>query len=168
FNQTKMDGLKDSYGIAYLRIPTSKVTPGKSIRLKIVGQAQDSRDWFMTYKFTFEEKMDAASTPFILKDGKRLITLTTLHFGPEQKITATIDNKENFSFTMPDGINTFDIPVTLSSKGGSVALTVTSGSKQLLHKTIQAGPVVPRTLYFIHHSHTDVGYSHLQSEVEKI
>ncbi|EOR31354.1 glycoside hydrolase family 38 N-terminal domain-containing protein [Elizabethkingia meningoseptica] len=168
FNQTKMDGLKDSYGIAYLRIPASKVTPGKPIRLKIVGQAQDSRDWFMTYKFTFQEKMDAASTPFILKDGKRLITLTTLHFGPEQKITATIDNKENFSFTMPDGIKTFDIPVTLSSKGGSVALTVTSGNKQLLHKTIQAGPVVPRTLYFIHHSHTDVGYSHLQSEVEKI
>ncbi len=168
FNQTKTDGLKDSYGIAYLRVPASKVTPGKPIRLKIVGQAQNSRDWFMTYKFTFQEKMDAASTPFILKDGKRLITLTTLHFGPEQKITATIDNKENFSFTMPDGIKTFDIPVTLSSKGGSVALTVTSGNKQLLHKTIQAGPVVPRTLYFIHHSHTDVGYSHLQSEVEKI
>ena len=41
--------------------------------------------------------MDANVTPFILKDGKRLITLTTLHFGPEEKIIAKIDNKESFS-----------------------------------------------------------------------
>lgn len=79
-----MDGLKDSYGIAYLRVPVNKITPGKPLRLKLVGQAQNSRDWFMTYKFTFQEKMDANVTPFILKDGKRLITLTTLHFGPEE------------------------------------------------------------------------------------
>lgn len=168
FNQTKMDGLKDSYGIAYLRIPANKVTRGKPLRLKIIGQAQDSRDWFMTYKFTFEEKMDAQPTPFILKDGKRLITLTTLHFGPDQKITAKINNKDTFSFVMPDGIKTFDIPIELSSKGGNVQLTVSSGKKELLQKNIQAGNVIQRTLYFVHHSHTDVGYSHLQAEVEKI
>ncbi|ASK31460.1 glycoside hydrolase [Chryseobacterium sp. T16E-39] len=168
FHQTKMDGLKDSYGIAYLRVPSNKVTPGKPLRLKLVGQAQDSRDWFMTYKFTFQEKMDASPTPFILKDGKRLITLTTLHFGAEEKITAKINNNDSFSFVMPDGIKTFDIPVELAQEGGNVQLTVTSGKKELLRKTIEAGAIVPRTLYFIHHSHTDVGYSHLQSEVERI
>ncbi|RXM52109.1 MULTISPECIES: glycoside hydrolase family 38 C-terminal domain-containing protein [unclassified Chryseobacterium] len=168
FHQTKMDGLKDSYGIAYLRVPVSKITPGKPLRLKLVGQNQNSRDWFMTYKFTFEEKIDAASTPFILKDGKRLITLTTLHFGPDQKITATINNKDSHSFTIPDGIKTFDIPVDLSQEGGNVQLVVNSGKKELFRKNIEAGKVVPRTLYFIHHSHTDVGYSHLQAEVEKI
>ena len=73
--------------------------------------------------------MDANVTPFILKDGKRLITLTTLHFGPEEKIIAKIDNKESFSFTMPDGIKTFDIPVTLSQTGGNIQLTVTSGKR---------------------------------------
>ncbi|AZB20584.1 glycoside hydrolase [Chryseobacterium indologenes] len=168
FHQTKTDGLKDSYGIAYLRVPANKVTPGKPLRLKIVGQAQNSRDWMMTYKFTFQEKIDAQSTPFLLKDGKRLLSLTTLHFGPEEKIKAIINNKETFTFTMPDGIKTFDIPVSLSAEGGKLELVVTSGRKELLRKTIQAQAIVPRTLYFIHHSHTDVGYSHLQSEVEKI
>ncbi|MBV8326863.1 MAG: glycoside hydrolase [Chryseobacterium sp.] len=168
FHQTKTDGLKDSYGIAYLRVPVNKVSPGKPLRLKIVGQDQNSRDWMMTYKFTFQEKIEAQSTPFLLKDGKRLLTLTTLHFGPDQQITATIDHKDSFSFTMPDGIKTFDIPVSLSPKGGHAELIVTSGKKELYRKTIQAGAVVPRTLYFIHHSHTDVGYSHLQAEVEKI
>lgn len=168
FDQIKMDGLKDSYGIGYLRIPKNKVTPGKSVRLKLVGQAQDSRDWFMTYKFVFQEKIDVYSTPFLLKDGKRLLTLTTLHFGPDQKITAKIDGKDTYSFTMPDGIRSFDVPVSLSSKGGSTELVVTSGKKEILRRTIQSAPIVPRTLYFIHHSHTDVGYSHLQAEVEKI
>ncbi len=168
FHQTKTDGLKDSYGIAYLRVPKNKVTPGKPLRLKIVGQAQNSRDWMMTYKFTFQEKIDAQSTPFLLKDGKRLLSLTTLHFGPEEKIKAIINNKETFTFTMPDGIKTFDIPVSLSAEGGKLELVVISGRKELLRKTIQAQAIVPRTLYFIHHSHTDVGYSHLQSEVEKI
>ncbi|WP_185286166.1 glycoside hydrolase family 38 C-terminal domain-containing protein [Chryseobacterium indologenes] len=168
FHQTTTDGLKDSYGIAYLRVPANKVTPGKPLRLKIVGQAQNSRDWMMTYKFTFQEKIDAQSTPFLLKDGKRLLSLTTLHFGPEEKIKAIINNKETFTFTMPDGIKTFDIPVSLSAEGGKLELVVISGRKELLRKTIQAQAIVPRTLYFIHHSHTDVGYSHLQSEVEKI
>lgn len=168
FDQIKMDGLKDSYGIGYLRIPKNKITPGKPVRLKLIGQNQGSRDWFMTYKFTFQEKIDAQSTPFLLKDGKRLLTLTTLHFGTEQKITAKIDGKETYSFVMPDGIKTFDIPVSQSSKGGNTELVVTLGKKEILHKTIQAEPIVPRTLYFIHHSHTDVGYSHLQAEVEKI
>lgn len=168
FDQIKMDGLKDSYGIGYLRIPKNKITPGKPVRLKLVGQNQGSRDWFMTYKFTFQEKIDAQSTPFLLKDGKRLLTLTTLHFGTEQKITAKIDGKETYSFVMPDGIKTFDIPVSQSSKGGNTELVVTSGKKEILRKTIKAEPIVPRTLYFIHHSHTDVGYSHLQAEVEKI
>ncbi|REC48888.1 glycoside hydrolase [Chryseobacterium pennipullorum] len=168
FQQTKTDGLKDSYGIAYLRVPANKVTPGKPLRLKIVGHAQNSRDWMMTYKFTFQEKIDAQSTPFLLNDGKRLLTLTTLHFGPEQKITAKVDHKDTFLFTMPDGIKTFDIPVSLSPEGGSVELVVTAGKEELLRKTIQAKAIVPRTLYFIHHSHTDVGYSHLQAEVEKI
>ena len=78
--------------------------------------------------------MDANATPFILKDGKRLITLTTLHFGSEEKITAKIDNKDSFTFTMPDGIKTFDIPVTLPQAGGNVQLTVTSGKKSFCAK----------------------------------
>nr|WP_315030376.1 glycoside hydrolase family 38 C-terminal domain-containing protein [uncultured Chryseobacterium sp.] len=168
FHQTKTDGLKDSYGIAYLRVPINKVQAGKPLRLKIVGQAQNSRDWLMTYKFTFQEKIEAQSTPFLLKDGKRMLTLTTLHFGPKQKITAKVDNRDTFSFTMPDGIKTFDIPVSLSPEGGNLELVVTSGKKELLRKSIHAEAIVPRTLYFIHHSHTDVGYSHLQAEVEKI
>lgn len=166
FHQTKTDGLKDSYGIAYLRVPVNKVNPGKPLRLKLTGHAQNSRDWFMTYKFTFQEKMDAVITPFILKDGRRVITLTTLHFGKDQKITAKVNNQETYSFTMPDGVKSFEIPVP--AKESSVQLSVSSGKQELYKKTLGVEKVVPRTLYFIHHSHTDVGYSHLQAEVEKI
>ncbi|WP_223607648.1 glycoside hydrolase family 38 C-terminal domain-containing protein [Chryseobacterium sp. OSA05B] len=168
FHQTKTDGLKDSYGIAYLRIPVKKVTPGKPLRLKMTGQAQNSRDWFMTYKFTFQEKMDADMTPFILKDGKRVINLTTLHFGKQQKITAKINNKETFSFSMEDGMKSFEIPVSVSEKENSLLITVTTDNKEIYRKILPIEAVVPRTLYFIHHSHTDVGYSHLQAEVAKI
>ncbi|KMQ65227.1 glycoside hydrolase [Chryseobacterium angstadtii] len=168
FHQTKTDGLKDSYGIAYLRIPLNKVTPGKPLKLKMTGKAENSRDWFMTYKFTFQEKMDAEMTPFILKDGRRMITLTSLHFGKEQKITAKINNKETFSFNMEDGIKSFEIPVSVSEKEKSVLITVTADEKELYRKDLAVETVVPRTLYFIHHSHTDVGYSHLQAEVAKI
>lgn len=168
FHQKKTDGLKDAYGIAYLRVPINKVTPGKPLRLKMTGQAQNSRDWFMTYKFTFQEKMDADMTPFILKDGKRVINLTTLHFGKQQKITAKINNKETFSFAMEDGIQSFEIPVSVSGKENSVLITVAADKKELYRKTLPIEAVIPRTLYFIHHSHTDVGYSHLQAEVAKI
>lgn len=168
FQQTKMDGAKDAHGLAYLRLPMGRITLGQPVRIKVIGQNQNSNDWYMTFKFSFEEKVDINPMPFILKNGNQPIVLTSLHFGNPQKLVVKINNKETFSFTTINGVNNFDIPVTAVSKPDSMLVQVFLSGKLLTNKYVQLKPVVYRTFYFIHHSHTDIGYSNLQPEVEKI
>ncbi|UKJ09269.1 hypothetical protein [Solitalea lacus] len=168
FQQTKRDGANDAHGIAFLRLPVSKVKAGVPVKLKIVGQNQDSNDWYMVFKFSFEEKADVYPRPFLLKDGRQIIALTALHFGADANLNVKLNNKESLSFPIRNGINKFDIPVNAVSKVDSMMVNVSVGKKTLINKFVQVKPVKPRTLHFIHHSHTDIGYSHLQPEVLKI
>jgi hypothetical protein len=168
FQQTKRDGANDAHGLAYLRIPVSKLKPGQPVRLKVVGQAQNSADWYMTFKFSFEEKVDVNPMPFLLKNGQQPVVLTALHFGNDQQLKVKVNNKASYSFTVKDGINNFDIPVNAVQQPDSVFISIAAGKKILVNRFIQVKPVVYRELNFIHHSHTDIGYSHMQQEVMRI
>ncbi len=65
-------------------------------------------------------------------------------------------------------MNSFDIPVTAVQKSDSLSVQIFKARQLLSERKLWLQPVVHRNLYFIHHSHTDIGYSHLQPEVEKI
>lgn len=168
FQQTKTDGAKDAHGLAFLRLPLSRITPGKPVRIKVVGQNQHSNDWYMTFRFSFEEKVEINPMPFVLKDGRQSVMLTALHFGQTQNMLVKVNGRETYHFTINEGVNSFDIPVTAVQKADSLAIEVFVAGKLFSRKKILLPPVVQRTIYFIHHSHTDIGYSHLQPEVESI
>ncbi len=67
-----------------------------------------------------------------------------------------------------EGINQFDLPTDAVQQNDSIPVQVTINGKQLFNSYVPVQPVVHRELYFLHHSHTDIGYSHLQPEVRKI
>lgn len=167
FQQIKRDGSNDAHGIAYLRLPLSKVKPGQPVKLKVVGQAQNSQDWYMTFKFSFEEKVDINPMPFLLKNGQQPIVLTALHFGGNQQLKVKVDHKESYSFIVKDGINTFDIPIKAVKQPDSMFISATVGKKILVNKFVFLKPVLYREIHFIHNSHTDIGYSDLQPDVLK-
>lgn len=168
FQQLRKDGANDSHGLMFLRLPVSRITPGKPVKLKIIGQAQQSNDWLMTFKFSFEEKVDIHPQPFILKNGQQPVTLTALHFGTPRTFRVTVDGKKVYSFPVADGVNNFDIPVPAVKKTDSIRVIVADAGKVLADRFVTLKPVTYRELHFIHHSHTDIGYSHLQPEVLKI
>ncbi len=168
FTQLRTDGANDAHGIIYLRVPASRITPGKSLRLKLIGEAQNSNDWFMTFKYAFEERADIHALPFLLKDGRQPLSVTVLHFGKKEILHALVNKKESFSFQLNEGINNFEIPVAAVAKEDSVNVLVKYGDTILHEGYVRIAPVIKRIIYFIPHSHTDIGYSHLQSEVEKI
>lgn len=168
FQQTKMDGAMDAHGFAYLRLPIARVTPGKPLRMKVVGQNQNSNDWYMTFMFSFAEKVDINPVPFILKDGRHSLMINALHFGKNDKMLIRVNNKETHRFTISEGLNHFDVPVKAVQKPDSIQVQVHIAGKLFTTQKVLQQPVVQRILYFIPHSHTDIGYSHMQPEVEKI
>ncbi|MDH7462709.1 glycoside hydrolase family 38 C-terminal domain-containing protein [Chitinophagaceae bacterium 26-R-25] len=167
FQKTKRDGANDAHGLIFLRLPVSRVKAGKPVKLKIIGQAQQSNDWFMTFKFSFQEKVDINPQPFILKNGQQPVMLTALHFGDRQTFKVTVGGKKEYSFPVEDGVNHFDIPVDPVHHQDSIRMVVSNAGKILTDKFVTLKPVTYRELNFIHHAHTDIGYSHLQPEVLK-
>lgn len=168
FEQTKRDASNDAHGFNYLRLPLDKVKPGLPITIKVIGEAQNSNDWYMAFKFAFVEKADINPMPFLLKNGKQPIVLTALHFGKNATLHVQVNHKESLSFIEKDGVNSFDIPISAVKHKDRIYVSVSAGKKILVHKFVTLEPVVYRELDFIHNSHTDIGYSDVQPEIVKI
>jgi alpha-mannosidase len=169
FELVKKDGAADAHGFAYLRVPLSKYKKGEPLRIKVIGQNQNSNDWYMTFKYSFEEKIDAEALPFLLK-GKtpmQALTITVLHFGAPQKMTVTANGHINKQFWVKNGINSFDLPIPAYTKPGSATVYAKLGDL-VVNKTIPVKPVIHRDIYLVHNSHNDIGYSNTQEEVEQI
>ncbi|MEG0850864.1 MAG: glycoside hydrolase, partial [Flavobacterium sp.] len=168
FQQIKLDGASDSQGYAFLRLPFNKVKPGQSVRIKIVGHKQNSNDWFMTFKFAFEENVKVTPMPFLLKNGTQTLALSVLHFGKDETVNVKINAKENYTYTAKDGMNNFDIPIAAVTKDENIKVQVKLAGKTFIDDFFVVKPIVYREFHLLHHSHTDIGYSHLQPEIVKV
>jgi len=171
FEFRKKDGANDAHGIMYLRVPAQKYKPGNPLRIKIVGQAQNSQDWLMTFKYSFEEKIEAEHLPFLIKSPKgiqTLLMLTALHFGSDDSLQVMVGQQSIHQFPVHNGINSFQIPVDTVSSKTNLQLQASIGKLLTVHKQITISPVTRRDIYFIPHSHNDIGYSDIQENVEQL
>jgi len=177
FEFSKADRHGDAHGFAHLRVPRKYITPGQPVKLKVVGHAQDSPDWFMTFRYTFEEKVEVEALPFIRKDGKQELLITLMHFGADDLLTASVNGKlPAKAFEVKNGLNVFRLHIDTLSEPTSlkirsvIARKIEDPRPPVLDVTseVLVSPITHRDIHLVHHSHTDIGYSHLQAEVETI
>jgi alpha-mannosidase len=177
FEFSKADRHGDAHGFAHLRVPRKYITPGQPVKLKVVGHAQNSPDWFMTFRYTFMEKMEVEVLPFIRRDGKQELLLTMMHFGAPNVLAVSIDDEPiRGDFKIVNGLNEFRVPIEPVTNHSMIAVrSVIDRRKEDPYsiefdktRTVDVLPIIHRDIHLVHHSHTDIGYSHLQAEVERI
>lgn len=167
FELKKQDWVSDAHGIAYLRVPRSACTPGQPLRLRVVGQAQNSPDWYMTFQYTFEEKIDIEPLPFLLQGNpvRQPLQVTVLHFGAPDTLHVQIGGDPAGQFVVQNGAQTFEVPVAAVSEKTSLNVQARIGNRLTVQKTVDLQPVTRREIHLVHHAHTDIGYSHYQEDV---
>ena len=171
FEYKTKDGANDAHGLAYLRVPLSKYKKDKPIRIKVAGQNQQSNDWYMTFAYTFKEKIEIKTLPFLLKgnlQNKQPIQVTVLHFGAPGKLNITLGDQPQKPFAVQNGFNVFEAYINKVQQQTPLHIKANVGKLSSLDTTVQLHPVTYREIDLIHHSHTDIGYSNLQQEVIKI
>lgn len=171
FEYKTQDGAKDAHGLAYLRVPLSKYKKGEPLRIKITGQNQQSNDWYMTFAYTFKEKIEIKAMPFLLngeQKNKQPIQVTVLHFGSPDQLSIAIDGNSQKAIPVQNGFNVAEIHVNSVQQPMPLHIKASVGNLSGLDTIVQLQPVTYRELDLIHHAHTDIGYSHLQQEVIKI
>lgn len=175
FEFSKADRHGDAHGFAHLRVPRKYITPGQPLRLKVVGHAQNSPDWFMTFRYTFEEKVEVEVLPFITSGKHQLqpVLFNVLHFGGTEYFNFSFEEDEETTATLyqidvSNGINVIMGYIQPSSAEQSIKVHCRLGRILQFDTIVQVRPVIHRDIHLVHHSHTDIGYSHLQAEVETI
>ncbi len=170
FQHKWSDQIDDMYGYICLKVPVSRVGKGTPLRLKVVGAREDSRDWYMTFKYTMAESLIVKSQPALFRNGKdtcQLVEVFVDHAAVGGQISVTTPGQPPATFRLDFGWNSLEVPVpavkapTVSPLG----IEISGAPGRKVNVTLK--PVTPRSFYFLPHSHNDIGYSDIQTDVEK-
>ncbi len=104
------------------------------------------------------------------RDGGRLVQpveLTLSHHGAEATATIRLAGSEPKSVQLRPGQQTVGCAVSAVEKETAVRLTVETGGQVLAEREIAVKPVRHLTIYVLPHSHTDIGYTELQTAIEE-
>ncbi len=167
FRGTMVDQHDDLHGIATLTIQRSLLSPGESINLKIVGENAKSSAWYMTFKYDFSENVRATAPAVLLNDNKRPIIVDYNYLGDPTEISVTTSQGTNFSGEIKLGVNRIIINVPEVREKESLEIELQVKNRPKIKTKIDFAPCRQMEIYVLPHSHTDIGYTELQTEVQK-
>lgn len=167
FDATQVDKYGDFMGYLTLAVPTSLFKPDSPVRIRVQGETAGSRTWFMVFKYETRNRVNLVAENAITTDNKQVLRVDIVYYGkPRQGSIELEGNRVEQMISM--GYNVFyqDIPAVTSPT--SFHVKVAAGDEILADRDFMVDPVVPLTIYLLHHSHNDIGYTHVQDEVEHI
>jgi alpha-mannosidase len=121
------------------------------------------------------DRVQVKVLPFVEKSGNRPVKVTVNHpYQEPAEVSILVGNGEAKTVSLKSGDNVFDwsLPeveaVTSLKARIQFKKEVTSESfQQITSASFQETPARPMTIYVLPHSHTDIGYTEIQSEVAK-
>jgi hypothetical protein len=163
------DGLGDVSGFMYLKLPVNKFKKGETVKIKVVGEKADSRDWYMTFLYNMDNSFTAYQMPFLTNiNGKTMQVIRTDISYPNDKGKAKvmIDGK-TIEFDLVLGLNNLEVTIDAVSNEKEIIMDVNVDGQKLPSQKIGIKPVIRRSIYLMSHSHNDIGYSDIQTDVMK-
>jgi len=170
FKTTLVDQFQELFGFMSLKLPKSQLEPGKPVRFKVVGENGGSRDWFMVFQYDLKPGIRARSEQALIRGGGKLfqpVRIEISHIAPPQEAVISAEGGEKMRTRLETGYNAVDLAVEAVASEKDFTLGVEIGGRPAIKETVKLRPVVKRELYLLPHSHVDIGYSDLQTVVEK-
>jgi hypothetical protein len=160
---------KDMFGYLNIELPENLL--GKR-RFKIVGRDLQSRDWLMVFQYKAQTKVNVQPSALVLRaQQKRPINVQCLIQEGIDSISF-VSSYVQFQNHFKPGYHYLTLPAYPAAFIGTDTLRFRAFAKgkpcidSLLF--LEVKPIKDLTFHLIHHSHNDIGYSHLQTEVAKI
>ncbi len=170
FKTSLVDQFQELFGFMFLKVPRHKLTPGKPLRLKVVGESAGSSDWFMVFTYDLKSSVRANGEPALVRIKDRLcqpVRVEISHIAPPVDAVVTAEGGGRLTTRLETGYNAVYFPVPAVSNKKRIPVGVEIGGKPAVRETVEIRPVTRREIYLLPHSHVDIGYSDLQVVVEK-
>ncbi len=170
FRSVMVDKHGDLAGFMILSLPVQEVSKGRPLRLKIMGESARSRVWYMIYRYVPAPSLEIESQEAVVwQKGKKknMIRIDLVHLGDPVQVAMRFDGEQE-EVTLQPGMNTWRRYVPVVKKKKTVLFSLTQGKKTLARQKVVLMPVKEKTIYLLHHSHVDIGYTQVQSQVQRI
>lgn len=167
FEGTMVDRHADLMGFCWFTLPVKYLKPGMPSKIKIAGESAGRRTWYMTFRHPISNSIKAFPQEMIIrsKEGNiRPMIVEVVHFPNAEKGKIKTLGKE-FDVDLARGFNKFTINVPAVKKRMKEEISLSVNGKKINSSTYEVKPVRKLTVYLLHHSHVDIGYTHVQSEV---
>jgi alpha-mannosidase len=169
FNVQSVDRHGDFMGYLILEVPADDFR-GKDLTIRVTGESAKSQTWFMVFEYKTERKIKLVAEPAIMKGAKenyQALRLDMTHYGNPVNATITI-GKRKINKLLEFGFNQFYLETPVISKTTTEQVSIHVGKQKIAQESFILKPVETKTIYLIHHSHVDIGYTHVQQEVEEL
>ncbi len=166
FQSIEQDINRDAFG--FLTITFAHPPVGKPV-FRIIGRDHHSRDWLMVFMYREGWKMNVFPTSLVLRDShKRQVNFSLDAPWPDSTALLIQSRFGHIAQRLQHGYQTFSIPLYPDLFEGKDTITCTVNGTVIDTRTVSLSPVRSFTFHIIHHSHNDIGYSHVQTEVARI
>jgi len=172
FRVTMTDQFGDQHGYMILTAPEGKFERGKPLSLKAEGESANSQTWFIIFKYGMQPDLNLVEEQAVTREGAKQFQQVRIEYvfmgDPADAVITSGEIKTDVKLSF--GYNTIraKLPVVTSSKSFPVSIALKKGDQVLASKDFRLDPVIPRTIHLLHHSHVDIGYTHVQDEVKQI
>jgi hypothetical protein len=170
FKVKEVDKYGDFMGYLYCNLPASMLEAGKPVRFKVVGESAGSRTWFMVFQYETVDQVRLVPEQAVMKGEKgnyQVLRAEIVRYEEPADVKISVAG-EKLSKQLGFGYNVLYLPVPQISKETSFDFVVKAGKDVLADESFLIQLVSPRTIYLLHHSHIDIGYTHVQPEVEQM
>ena len=165
---TKIDRHKDVMGYAILTLPMEMITPGKPVALQVRGETAGSNIWYMTFKYPVGNEIDIQSQPLLVQENEKkmqALKVEIVNLDEQKKILIQSEGQSAIEDRIEPGYNAFQYYVPAVNNKKDIPVNIRIGMNEEITRSCSIKPVRPWTIYFVQHTHTDIGYTRPQSEI---
>lgn len=94
------------------------------------------------------------------------VQVSLRHFGPPTNAAVQVEGAAPVSVTLAERAATVEVLLPAVTSVVRRAVTVTIGDQTVARREVELKPVRQRTVYILPHSHTDIGYTEIQTAIE--
>ena len=170
FNASEVDKHGDFMGYMILTVPKKLFPAGKPLTIRATSEDAGKQTWFMVFRYKAKPYIKLASEPAIInsKSGEsQVLRVSIVEYDNTEDAVLFIGEKV-FKRKLKFGYNVIYVDVPRITKTEDINVKINIDGKLITDKQFTIKPIGEKKIYLIHHSHVDIGYTHLQSEVEKL
>jgi alpha-mannosidase len=95
------------------------------------------------------------------------VRVTLRQYGSAGEVTVRAGDAASVTTNLPPGAQTVELLVPAVSAETKRTVSLSAGGKELASREVTLKPVKKLTVYVLPHSHTDIGYTEIQTDIEK-